>query len=175
MAFNGYGTTVTYNNEAGTNPDSLTKVAKLNQAKFKWINHTYDHENLDGVSYQKARQEIINNNNVASNLGLRSYHKKNLVTPDVSGLLNQAFLRAAFDNGVRNLVTDTSRAGYDNPSPNTGIYNVYQPSILMIPRRPNNLFFNVSVPSEWVAELQLSVRRAWFNPAPGRLGRRPQY
>jgi hypothetical protein len=56
------------------------------------------------------------------------------------------------DNGIRFLVSDTSRAGYNNPTPNTGIYNELQPSILMIPRRPTNVFYNVSVPAEWVAE-----------------------
>jgi hypothetical protein len=152
MAFNGWGTTDDFNTEAGTSPDTLTPVARQHQAQFKWINHTYDHENLDSVTYNFAAREINRNNNVASRLNLTRYNQRNLVTPDISGLRNRAFLRAAADNGVRYLVSDTSRPGYDNPSPNTGIYNTLQTNILMIPRRPNNLFYNVSLPAEWVAE-----------------------
>jgi hypothetical protein len=152
LAMNGFGTTDTYNEENGTDPDTLTPVARQNQARFKWINHTYDHANLDAVTYNQAFREIDRNNNVASNLGLSRYNRKNLVTPDVSGLTNLSFLNAAWDAGVRYLVSDTSRAGYSNPSPNAGIYNALKPGILMIPRRPNNLFFNVSLPAEWVAE-----------------------
>ena len=40
----------------------------------------------------------------------------------------------------------------DNPSPNAGIYNQYQPSILMIPRYPTNLYYNVGTPPQWLAE-----------------------
>jgi hypothetical protein len=59
-------------------------------------------------------------------------------------------LRAAHDNGVEYVVSDTSRPGYDSPTPNVGVVNAHQPSILMIPRRPTNLFVDVSTPDEWV-------------------------
>ena len=51
--------------------------------------------------------------------------------------------------------------GYDNPSPNAGIYNPLQPQILMIPRRPTNLFYNVSTPDQWVAEYNDIYRSFW--------------
>ena len=65
---------------------------------------------------------------------------------------NSEFLRAAKDFGLRNLIADTSRPGWNNPSPNAGFYSTYQPSLLIIPRRPANLFYNVSTPAEWASE-----------------------
>jgi hypothetical protein len=157
MAFNGYGTTA----DAGYNQDTLTPAAKTNQAQLNWINHTYDHTTLDNLNYADSSKEITQNNQIATQLGLTNYSTHNMVTPNVSGLTNANFLQAAYDNGIRYLVTDTSVAGYNNPSPNAGIYNTSQPSILMIPRRPNNLFYNVSQPSEWVAEYNCLYSSYW--------------
>ena len=70
-------------------------------------------------------------------------------------------MQAAFDAGVRFLVTDTSRPGYDNPSPNIGIYNPLQPAILMIPRRPTNLYYNVTTPTEWTTEYNAIYHSYW--------------
>ncbi len=157
IAFNGYGTTP----DAGYSPDTLTPATKTNQAQFNWINHTYDHTTLDTLNYTDANNEIQQNNQIATQLGFTNYSTHNMVTPNVSGLTNPNFLQAAYDNGIRYLVTDTSVAGYNNPSPNAGIYNTYQPSILMIPRRPNNLFYNVSQPNEWVAEYNCLYASYW--------------
>ena len=147
MAFNGFGSTP----DAYPN-DDLTPAVQANQAAFLWVNHTYDHKNLDDVSYAVASNQISANNAVAGTLGFTHYDQRNMVTPDISGLTNPNFLQAAVDNGVTYLVTDTSQPGYDNPTPNTGIVNPIQTSILMIPRHPNNLFFNVATPDDWVAE-----------------------
>jgi len=146
MAFNGEGTTGIYD------PDDLTPYVQTHQAMFPWINHTFSHTNLDAVSYPTALSQIQQNNTVATALGLTRYSIVNMVTPDISGLTNPSFLQAAVDSGIRYLVTNTSLPGYDNPTPNTGIVNPIQPSILMIPRHPNNLFFNVATPEDWVAE-----------------------
>ena len=70
-------------------------------------------------------------------------------------------MRATFDAGIRFQVADTSVPGYDNPSPNAGIYNPLQPQILMIPRRPTNLFYNVSTPDQWMAEYNDIYRSFW--------------
>ncbi|MCA1724832.1 MAG: hypothetical protein LC748_11405 [Thermomicrobia bacterium] len=157
MPFNGIGTTADWIATEGTSagqysPDTLTPTAKTNQAQFNWISHTWDHENLDSATYDMAYSELTQNNKAANQLGLKSYTKSTLVTPDVSGLMNPNFLQAAYDVGVRYLVSNTSIAGYNNPSPNAGIYNPYQPAMLMIPRHPVNLYFNVSTPQEWLAE-----------------------
>src|SRR6266446_5841592 len=147
LAFNGSGTVA-----GAYTPDTLTPALTGNQAQFNWISHTYDHTNLDNVTYTTANSEITRNNQAAKKLGLSHYSTLNMVTPDVSGLANLAFLQAAYNDGIRYLVTDTSVAGGTNPSPNAGIYNTYQPAILMLPSHPTNLFYNVTTPAEWVAE-----------------------
>ena len=155
MAFNGYGTTGVYDN------DTLTPTAKANQSKFKWINHTYEHENLDATTYGYTKEQITKNNSIATGLGLSQFSRRNLVCPDVSGLMNPNAMKAAFDTGVRYVVSDTSKPGYNNPSPNAGIYNPLQPAILMIPRHPNNLFYNVSTPEEWTGEYNFIYNSWW--------------
>jgi hypothetical protein len=156
MAFNGYGTT-----PGAYTPDTLTPNIRITQSNYFWVSHTYDHENLDNSTYEAAFAELSQNKQVATNLGLTRFSTTAMVTPDVSGLTNPNFLKAAYDNGIRYLVTDTSKLGYNNPTPNAGIYNPYQTQILMIPRRPNNLFYNVSQPAEWVAEYNCLYRSYW--------------
>ena len=156
MAYNGYGTTA----DAYT-PDTLTPFATANQNQFYWVSHTYDHTNLDNLDYATATTEITLNDQVAATLGLTNFSVQNMVTPDVSGLTNANFLQAAYDNAIRYLVSDTSVAGYNNPSPNAGIYNTLQPAILMLPRHPNNLFYNVSTSDEWVAEYNCLYSGFW--------------
>ena len=158
MAFNGFGA------QPGSYPnDDLTPATQANQAAFNWINHTFDHTNLDNVDYGTAASEITQNNSTATTLGFTNYNPANMVTPDISGLSNTAFLQAALDNGVQYLVSDTSRGGESNPTPNTGITNQYQPSILEIPRHPNNLFFNVASPDDWTAEYNCIYPKLGYN------------
>ena len=149
--FNGDGTT-------GTPTDTLTPAVKTLQSNFKWISHTWDHENLDAIAHDPAVLELTYNNTAATTLGLIKFNSSRLITPDVSGLDNPAFLQAANEQGVRFLVSDTSikgptpkRSG-DNPSPNAGRYNPSQPAILEVPRHPTNLYFNVTDPPGWLSE-----------------------
>ena len=144
-------------NGVGTVPgqyvgDDLTAAAKLQQATFKWISHTWSHKYLDTLSYANTMDELLQNNTRATWLGLSSFDSQVLITPNVSGLKNPSALRAGSDSGVRFVVSDTSIAGQDNPSPNVGLYNSLQPSIFEIPRRPTNLYYNVTSNAEWVAE-----------------------
>jgi len=146
--FNGEGTETGY-----VSPDTLTPVAKKNQGLFKWVNHTYTHQNLDAVTYAQATDEITRNVTVAGQLRLSTFSTSNLVQPDISGLTNPQFLLAAKDQGINYLISDTSRTG--NPAMygvNEGRYNAFQPSILEMARYPVNLYFNVSTPSQWLAE-----------------------
>ena len=160
MAFNGQGT------DPNVYPnDDLTPATQANQAAFNWINHTYSHRNLDNVSYALAASEISQNNAVAAQLGFTNFNLANMVTPDISGLKNPDFLQAAVDNGVQYLVSDTSRVGEDNPTPNTGIVNQIQPAIFEIPRHPNNLFFNVATPADWAAEYNCIYPQLGYNYA----------
>jgi hypothetical protein len=144
--FVGQGATGIYPN------DTLTPAVKTFQGAFKWISHTYTHANLDNISYSDATKELQQNVKIAKQLGLTLFNKDNMVQPDVSGLGNPNFLSAAYDFGIRYLISDTSQPGWNNPSPNAGFYSVYQPAILIIPRHPTNLYYNVSKPAEWVSE-----------------------
>ncbi len=155
LAFNGEGATGIYD------PDTLTPAAVANQGLFKWINHTFTHDNLDNAGHNKAFSEISQNNRAAQDLGFTTYSTQNLVTPDVSGLDNPQVMQAAFDAGVRYVVSDSSRPGYGNPAPNLGLYNQHQPGILMLPRRPNNLFYNVTNPQQWTEEYNCFNRSFW--------------
>jgi len=146
MGYNGEGATGIYSD------DTLTPAVKAGEGAFAWVNHTYSHEPLDTVDYATAQREITTNNRAARTLGLDAYFKDALVQPDISGLGNPAFLQAAVDVGLRYLISDTSRAEWNNPSPNAGFYSTYQPSILIIPRRPTNLFYNLRAPEELVDE-----------------------
>jgi hypothetical protein len=148
--------------------DTLTATAKANQGKFKWINHTYDHTNLDSVTYAQASSLITRNNRVANQvMNFGTYNRRNLIQPDISGIgnyvpgttptvRNEEFLRAAYATGVRNLITDTSRAPWFNPGangPNEGTrltgtgYDLFG-----VARYPVSLYFNVSTPDQWLAE-----------------------
>ena len=154
MAFNGEGTT-------GYSNDSLTPAARSTQAEFPWINHTYSHASLDSASYALTSQEITLNNNVAASMGFTYHDRRAIVTPDISGLYNPTAMRAAYDAGIRFLVTDTSRPGMDNPTPQAGIPNWSEPRILMVPRRPLNLFYNVSTRTQWRTEYNDLYRSYW--------------
>ncbi|HEX4932165.1 MAG TPA: hypothetical protein VFV33_03245, partial [Gemmatimonadaceae bacterium] len=155
MAYNGEGTTGTYQ------LDTLTPTADLTDGQFPWINHTFTHENLDELDYGRAYQEIARNHEIAVSMGFTNYDQRALVTPDVSGLANPEAMRAAYDAGIRFLVTDTSRPGMDNPTPQSGIRNAFEPRLLMIPRRPVNLYYNVTTPTEWTNEYNQIYRSYW--------------
>lgn len=147
LAFNGWGTTPGLYKD-----DTLTPAAVALQDRFKWISHTWDHVNLDGASYTDAAAEVTRNSDAAVRLGLASYSRAALVTPEVSGLFNAKAMQAAADSGVRYIVSDTSRPEHGTPGPNDGTYNPLVGSLFQIPRRPTNLYYNVTTPSEWAAE-----------------------
>lgn len=149
-----------FNGAYSTLLDLLSITLTPVSATYNWISHTWSHPNLDAVSYNTAFNEFKRNDNFGKARFL-NYSSQSLVTPEISGLLNPNVMRAAKDVGVRFMVSDTSRAGWNNPRPNIGIYSTLEPSILFIPRRPTNLFFNVSVPSRWVDEYNSLYRAFW--------------
>lgn len=144
FAFNAFGA-----RPAGQDP--LTDKARELGPTFAWINHTWDHADLNPMAYAAAFEEFSKNHQYAVG-GLSPYSVENLVTPGISGLDNPEVMRAAYDVGIRQLVSDTTKPGQNNPSPNAGYYSAHVPGLLTIPRRATDLYFNVSQPSEWVAE-----------------------
>ena len=146
MPFNGVGVSGIFPN------DTLRSAIRYRPNQFKWISHTYDHELLTAITYADALTQLNKNDLVAQNLGFSRYFKDSMIQPEISGLNNPEFLRAAKDFGIRYILSDTSQPGWKNPSPNTGFYSTYEPSILIIPRYPTNLYYNVSTPDEWISE-----------------------
>lgn len=145
-AFNGEGVSGIYPN------DTLSSTVRTNKGAFYYVNHTYTHANLDSITTNSAITELQQNHQVAATLAFTTYSADTMVQPDISGLYNQQFADAAATYGIKYLISDTSRVGWDNPSPNAGFYWALKPSILVIPRKPTNLFYNLSTPAEWVSE-----------------------
>jgi hypothetical protein len=149
-----------FNGSFSTLLDTLSIALTPVSPTYNFINHTWTHQNLDTVSYNTALSEIQRNDSFGRSHFL-NYPTAALVTPEISGLLNPNTMRAAKDVGVKYMVSDTSRPGWDNPRPNIGLYSTLQPSILFIPRRPTNLFFNVAVPNKWVDEYNSIYAAFW--------------
>jgi MYXO-CTERM domain-containing protein len=134
--------------------DPLTGKAVALGATFSWINHTWDHPELDGLSYADVLDEFTRNDQYLRGLGLAPYATANAVTPNISGLGSADAMQAIRDSGITQIVSDTSVTGEDNPSPNAGIPNALQPTVLEIPRIPSELYYNVSQPTEWIPEYE---------------------
>src|SRR4051812_21785369 len=134
--------------------DPLTAKAVALGSTFAWINHTWDHAELDGLGYAQVINEFTRNDQYLRGLGLTPYATANAVTPNISGLASADAMLAMRDVGITQLVSDTSQPGQDNPSPNVGLPNAFQPTVLEIPRIPSELYYNVSQPSEWIPEYE---------------------
>lgn len=156
FAFNGEGAPTQYRGLGLFQPDTLTPAILANKSQYNFVNHTYTHLNLDAPTTASAiLTELNNNQRVATALGLTNYSRDTMVQPDISGIGNPAFIQAARSFGIKYGISDTSRPGGNNPSPNAGIYTPtvsswFQPSILLIPRHPTNLFYPVATPEQWV-------------------------
>jgi hypothetical protein len=149
-AFNGYGTTDDYGTPAN---DSLLPTTKLYMNDFYWLNHTWDHENLDcylpepnsgicvPITRDDALDELQQNIDLAESIGLPN-DTTSMVTPNISGLNNSAFLSAAASLGIKYMVSDMSYPIWLPALPNTGVRSPLAPSILYIPRHATNIFFN---------------------------------
>jgi hypothetical protein len=152
-------------NGAGVLPepvhDTLFQEFMIHQARFRWLNHGYTHLLLDHAAEAESLVEVQRNHTAALGWRLGHYEADCMVTANVSGLENPAFLRAAYTAGIRYLVSDRSKSGWGNPAPNVGIVSSLQPEVLLIPRHANNLFYDVSTPEEWVSKYNHLYRTYW--------------
>jgi hypothetical protein len=173
MAFNGVGVTAA----GGAAPDdSLVSESVRQRNAFYWINHTYDHENLDcfratansGVcrpaNLTESSTEISRNVGVANSLGL-PFDRTSMVTPAISGLRNPSFLSAAASAGIKYLIADLSRPEGVPAAANTGIVNDIQPGILMIPRRATNIFYNTTTGMTQLSGSEPDEYNYFYGPA----------
>jgi hypothetical protein len=142
--FNGEGSTGIYT------PDTLSSAVVANKAQFNWITHTFTHANLDAITAADTVAELQQNLDYATQSGFTNFYKDAMVQPDISGLYNLTFQQAAYNWGIRYLISDTSRTGWNNPTPNTGFTT---PSgLLVVPRHTTNLFYNLRTQAQWVSE-----------------------
>jgi len=175
----GYNTTDTAYLNQGEGADTLSPAVRANPNAFRWINHTWDHTSLNPtdpsdpgfvpLTVTTMKQKFQLNHDLATGLSgtppvmFSQYNKNALVQPDISGLENSVFWQAAQEFGFRYILMDTSKTYDFRPTlsaipPNTGFYSSRDtfvsgnPRILIIPRYPTNLFYNVSTPVEWVSE-----------------------
>ena len=169
LAYNGLGA----KSSSAAAPDTLIEEAQRSSGDFFWINHTYSHRNLDcyaasdtGVcrpaTYEESLDEIRANARVARDLGLLD-DRLSIVTPGISGLRNAAFLDALSAEGIRYLITDMSRAEGIPATPNTGIGSG-NGNVLLVPRRPTNIFFNAFTADEGVIGSQTDEYNHFFGP-----------
>lgn len=152
MAFNGKGIL----DYGGLNVDPLTLFLQREAAEFSWVSHTYHHYELDHLSYGEVVNEVVQNNQAAlaflkENIGL--YSTKGLVTPRISGLFNPEALEAFADQNYFYVVGDNlvkNLAPLNNrhlPRKTTRELNGFA-GITILPRFPNDIFYNVSNPQE---------------------------
>ncbi|ASN82720.1 hypothetical protein DFI_16315 (plasmid) [Deinococcus ficus] len=172
MVFNGGGANINAPvscDPAAPSVDPLTSVSRCLAGTFDWVNHTRDHLYMDFISYSGAYQQIANNRNIGSKLGL-VMSKRGLVTGDMSGLgyynpagdgdktnygleaSNTAFLRAAVDANVAYVASNHSVDGQWDPGCSAcGVRHPLNRAILLVPRWPTNIFYYATTPEEITA------------------------
>lgn len=153
LAFNGVG--ADDGNGGVDQTDDLVSAAMLHAGSFFWVSHTYDHMNLDcynsvinsGVctlaDAAQSASEIDSNVQIGKLLRVK-LDQQSMVTPEISGLNNPNFIQTAVQRGIKYLIIDSSTLIANPLPPNTGLLNSISNSILMIPRRPTSIFYNVA-------------------------------
>ncbi len=165
-------------NAAGAKPDSgddLTDEALRSSGDFFWVNHTFDHKNLDCYSmgaagdchpaaYDESLFEVQRNFLTSQQIGIPA-DPISLITPAISGLTNGSFLRAAADAGVRYLVSDMSIQAELPAAPNTGVLSPLTRDIVFVPRMATNIFYNSVAPAEGASGSETDEYNYFFGPA----------
>jgi hypothetical protein len=161
-------------------PDGLTAAVVSNPDPFRYINHTFTHRDMDvsaGTNYEQAKFEILENQATWDLLGLpgRAQNDNVMVSGDHSGLRddmgtdndptddqpypqarNEQFLSAAEDAGIRYLASDSSQANQDVEG--------YVPghNLLLLPRYPTAVFYNVTTPAGLTDEYNYIFRERYL-------------
>ena len=126
---------------AANGSDPLTAALLSNKAAFRWINHTYSHQNLNTSSQAQIYAEIEDNLIWAYNNKL-TLDPRELVTGEHSGLSNPAMAAALTQAKVLWTAADNS---YD-PAP------FFIGDAVTVPRHPSNVYYNVGTFAEQLDE-----------------------
>jgi hypothetical protein len=106
-----------------------------------WVASSAGGVNLDTDSSDAALKQLT----------FTDFNSANIVTPGVTGLNDPNVPSYLFEDGIKYAVSDYSVIGQPNngpnPSPNVGIVSTYDgvaSGIYEVPRRPNDVFYNVA-------------------------------
>jgi hypothetical protein len=153
-------------------PDPLTSVTRCLVGRFRWVNHTLTHPQMNSTSYAESRAEIEDNLRAAATLGL-PVDPAVLKTPEYSGLgvqestadgdpdrsvatlqdnglgaSNRALLDAAADLGVRYVHGNMSFPSHRPGCFNCGIRHPLRPDLLVVPDWPTDVIWEATTPRE---------------------------
>lgn len=159
FAFNGHGTIIW---KPKSSVDPLLTFAQKYYNQYFWMSHTYTHADLNFTTYQQTDNELKKNieftklNFLTNPDFINFYSTSSMVTPKISGLLREEPLHALWDNGIKYVTGDNTRAELRPPHPFTARYTTKElngfPGILIIPRNATEIYYNTTMPIELVAE-----------------------
>lgn len=154
-----------------TGDTALSSMTKCLNTAFFWVNHTWSHAYMDrnppyyDISYAQIFAEIKQNDDIVSAFGFGNrYARRSLVTGDVSGLgwyapngpdtgpkvdyglgaSNPDLLQAAKARNRLYIAGNMSTLSHEPSCSGCGIVHPLEPSILVVPRWPTNVFAAVT-------------------------------
>ncbi|TDB73011.1 hypothetical protein [Micromonospora sp. KC723] len=169
------GDTCSPNGDATT----LTATTKCLKNNFRWVNHTFNHPELNATDYTTTYNEINDNRTAGASIGL-TVPSSVLKTPEYSGLgvynddpdndtgpptdhgleaSNPALLQAATDLGIDVLAGNMSFASHVPAHLNAGKVHPLNPGILVMPCWPTNIAYHTTTPAE-----QTHFYNAFYGP-----------
>ena len=177
LACNGSGSR-RFMQEHGLDRDPLLDALLCERDTFRWINHTFEHRNLDGASKELIGQEIEHNRRWARQHGIE-LEPHTLVTGGHTGLANlalsppraenQCLGEALRDHDIRYVGCDASRpypvtgSDIDGPRLPPGTPFVVG-GALAIPRHPTELAHDVATEEQLMDRLRSSGRSLATSP-----------
>lgn len=170
LAYNGADADMTAGTGCSPNGgiETLTATSRCLRSYFRWINHTYTHQEMNANTYAEAAAEITQNRTAATQLWLTQpntvlktgeYSGLGVYNPDPNndidpptdfglGASNVNFLQAAKDNGVQYVHGNMSFASHVPSCFNCGIDHPLEPSIMIVPDWPTNIAYHTTTPDE---------------------------
>jgi hypothetical protein len=173
LAYNGADIDPFAGNTCSPNGDAtqLTATTKCLASHFRWLNHTFNHPELNATDYATTYSEINTNRTAGTSIGLTPPDDV-LKTPEYSGLgvytvdpncdtcapvdhglagSNPELLRAAKDLNIKYVHGNMSFASHVPAHFNASIVHPLEPSISVVPDWPTNIAYFVTTPAEETA------------------------
>ncbi|WBB80492.1 hypothetical protein O7606_03655 [Micromonospora sp. WMMD882] len=170
IAFNGSDIDPFAGDQCSPNGDAttLTATTKCLKNNFRWINHTFNHPELNSTNYATSYAEIDDNRTAGDSIGL-SFPDSVLKTPEYSGLgvynddpdndtgpptdhglegSNTALLDAAEDLGVTTMAGNMSFGSHKPADFNAARVHPLNSAIAVVPCWPTNIAYHTTTPAE---------------------------